>query len=465
MADDNYFEITSPVDSSIVRRVEYTKDVKVVLQRSKKAQENWAKVPVTERIAILLAGVEKLVSQKIGLAEELTMLMGRPIRYTPNEIDGFAFRANYLLGIASEQLEDILVEKSEERTLKIVKEPVGIVLIIGAWNYPYLVIVNTLIPALASGNSVIIKHAPQTAPVGDNVKEAFTSAGLPEGILESIHLTNKDTEALVGNPKIDYVSLVGSIGAGQAVNRKASTSSESFVRVSLELGGCDAAYIRHDADIERAAEGVADGAFFNSGQSCCGIQRVFVHESRFDEFIEKFKKYMDNYKLGDPRAKETTLGPIVGPISLSDQQGARLIYKVTVPTLYEDDHKYMTPTLFIEPSPNSQIMTEEVFGPTVGICSVKDDEDAIGRINCTKYGLTTSIWTCNESYVEQNLHKFDSGTVYVNQCDWLRKSILFVMTYCRSGITMEWTQVVGIGIYLEQTNIRSSYETKVSCIV
>ncbi|PJF17244.1 hypothetical protein PSACC_02939 [Paramicrosporidium saccamoebae] len=430
MVNSSSFDIISPIDGSIVKTVLHTTNVDEILEISHAKQKEWQSLSVDKRVSILRGGVNRLVEAEAKLSAELTALIGRPIRYTPGEIQGFAYRANYLLELATEQLKETAVEESDTYKLSIRKEPVGTVLIIGAWNYPYLVVVNTLIPALAAGNAVIIKHATQTAPVGDSIRDAFVQGGLPPGLLESVHLSNENTEALAVHPKINYISLVGSIRAGQAVASRSTSRKSDFIKVSLELGGCDAAYVRHDVDLTKAASALADGAFFNSGQSCCGIQRIFVHESKFDAFVSLFESAMQDYKLGDPRNPATLLGPVVTEdaaknimLALSDQQGSSRVLRLQVPPEFSVNPTFLAPVAFIEPKRDSTILTTEVFGPNVAICRVTSDEEAIVRINETPYGLTTSIWTSDPSFVEGNAHLFDSGSVYMNKCDWLRINV------------------------------------------
>jgi acyl-CoA reductase-like NAD-dependent aldehyde dehydrogenase len=420
------FTITSPVDGSKVAEIRYTDndELEELLHQAREAQQKWARLSVEQRVDILRRGVAALLAEKRRLGTELTMLMGRPIRYAEDELSGFELRATYLLDIAAKQLQVDTIGEG----LEIVKEPVGIVLIIGAWNYPYLVVVNTLIPALAAGNAVLLKHASQTALVGDNIMNAFMKAGLPAGILHSIHLTNDRSEALTTHPLVNYVSLVGSVGAGQAIQKSMATRTKDFAKVSLELGGCDAAYVRPDANLEKTAHELAEGAFFNSGQSCCGVQRIFVQESIFQEFSTIWKDAAQSWKLGDPRDQNTTLGPLV-----SIDAAKRVIE--TTKSNYDSENvlrlpggtgtglAYVPPTIYFNPAPDSAILHEEVFGPVAAICSVRDDAEAISRINETSYGLTASIWTMDRSWVPSHAHLINVGTVYANRCDSLHPGL------------------------------------------
>lgn len=425
------FQIISPIDGQIVRTIAYTtlEQLEQVLEASNQAQLKWANKPLVERIAVLRRGVEILLEKKVELAKELTILIGRPIQYSPGELDGFAFRANYLLDLAPSALESVLVEETIEHSLKIYKEPLGTILLIGAWNYPYLVIVNTLIPALAAGNAVIIKHAPQTAPIGENICTAFSKAGLFPGLLNFINLDNSETEKLVGNPSVAAVSLVGSVNAGRAVLRQAASRSDDFINVTLELGGCDAAYVRPDANLADAATGLAEGAFFNTGQSCCGIQRIFIHTKVYTQFSILFEEAAQKFKPGNPLDPKTILGPVVSAAAANhihrlvekDDQNCNRIVKISPASQeFASNVAFISPKIYFEPPPDSTIMSQEIFGPVVAVIPVTDDDEAITRINETPYGLTTSIWTSDMEFVEVNSHRFNVGTIFVNRCDYLR---------------------------------------------
>lgn len=434
------FDIVSPHSDQIYRTVgcNTPSQLQKILQDAQDSQKTWKNTTLDNRLAILRNGVSNLLAKKMELAEELTQLIGRPIRFSPLEIEGFASHANYLLDIAKEQLAPVTVEESLLALKRIVKEPLGVVLIIAAWNYPYFVVVNTLIPSLAAGNSVIIKHAPQTAPVADRIVEAFAVAGLPHGVLSSINLTNEQAEKLVADPAISYVSFVGSVRAGQAVLRSAAQRPDGFTKVSLELGGCDAAYVREDADVDKCLPLLVEGALFNSGQSCCGVQRIYVAKKVWSEqFVERFTGLVAKEVIGDPLDEATTIGPLVTKQAADRVREAlrddtlENYFSCNLSDPLKKNRAYYGPKVIIDPQEDSTILNEEIFGPVVAISPVNDDEDAIRQINRSPYGLTASIWTKDMTAVENIAPKLEVGTVFANTCDTTRtyrqfSSFLFI---------------------------------------
>lgn len=422
------FNICSPHDSTVLCTINYTSkdELDTILAKAAKAQEVWSCVPVRERVSILSRGVEAFLRRKDELAQELSQLIGRPKQQCPGEIEGFASRARYLLNVAEQELDPVPAECDQQNRRVIIKEPVGVVLIIGAWNFPYHVIVNTLMPALAAGNAVIIKHAPQTAPVGDRIVSALREGGLPKDLVAAIQVSNENAEKLVEDPRINYVSLVGSPRAGRAVLRAVARRPGDFIKVSLELGGCDGAYVREDADISKAIPELMEGAFFNSGQSCCGVQRIFVHRSKYDAFVEGSKKEASkSYQIGE------TIGPVITK-EAADRVNASITkdaarcetFKVPLPRGLPSGHAYCEPTILFDPPTDSNVLSDEVFGPVVSISPVSTDEEAINRINSVPLGLTASIWTRNTDHAERILApKLKVGTVFVNRCDTVHPSL------------------------------------------
>ena len=239
---------------------------------------------------------------------ELSWQMGRPIRYAPNEVRGTLERARHMIEIGPQAVADIDVGRKAGFTRFLRREPLGVVLTVAAWNYPYLIAVNSVVPAILAGNVVLLKHSAQTPLCAERFAECFREAGLPEGVFQVLHMDHDDTDRVIRDPRVDFVAFTGSVAGGHAVQRAAA---ERFVGTGLELGGCDAAYVRHDADVAHAIENLVDGAYFNSGQSCCGIQRVYVHERVYDDFVAGWMKLTRGYVLGNPLAPETTLGPVV----------------------------------------------------------------------------------------------------------------------------------------------------------
>src|SRR5688572_8159046 len=300
----------SPIDGSVYveRELATTDEIDRALNQARAAQQAWKQTSVAERATILTRFCDIFASQREAIANELTWQMGRPIRYTPNEVNGTLERARHMIAIAPRALEDIDAGPKENFTRFVRREPLGVVLTVAAWNYPYLIAVNSVVPALMAGNAVLLKHSAQTPLCAERFASCLTQAGLPDGVFQTLHLSHDDTEKVIGDPRVNFVAFTGSVAGGHLVQRAAS---ERFIGVGLELGGCDPVYVRHDANLAHAIENVVDGAYFNSGQSCCGLQRIYVHESIYDSFLEGFVDLTRKYELGDPLQSSTTLGPVV----------------------------------------------------------------------------------------------------------------------------------------------------------
>ena len=352
--------------------------------------------------------------------------MGRPIRYTAKEIETMVQRGEYLLSISSEALSDVPGVPEAGITRFIRKEPVGVVLIIFAWNYPYLILANSLIPAILAGNTVILKGSPQTPSVVEHVTKVFADVGLPENVLQYVHCGDLGVmEQLIQAPEVGLVCFTGSHQGGIAVQKAAS---DRTIPVTLELGGNDPAYVRADVDVHWAAEQIVDGAVFNSGQSCCSIERVYVHESIYEEFCRQVVDVVKGYKLGDPREKSTTIGPVVSAAAAKRiradvedaiAKGAKLISPSGV---FEAAEKLGETFVGIEVlrdcTHDMRIMTTETFGPTIPIMLVSSDEQAIELMNDSTLGLTASVWTKNSKQGAEIVERVEAGTVFVNRCDY-----------------------------------------------
>ena len=336
-----------------------------------------------------------------------------------------ADRARAMIALAPEALADVVPEPIAGFERFVRRMPLGVVLTIAPWNYPYLTSINSVIPALMAGNAVILKHSSQTPLCAERYAEAFAEAGLPEGIYQYLHLTNDDTERLIANPGVDFVAFTGSVSVGALVERVAAGR---FIGVGLELGGKDPAYVRSDADLEHALENIVDGVYFNSGQSCCGVERVYVHESRYDEFVAGFVERARAYELGDPREPATTLGPMVkasaadavrAQIAEAVERGARSLVDEGDFALSKEGTPYLAPQVLVDVDHSMRLMTEENFGPVTGIMRVADDDEALMLINDSEYGLTASIWTKDTDAAIDLGMRIETGTCYMNRCDYL----------------------------------------------
>ncbi|MGA4448707.1 aldehyde dehydrogenase family protein [Ectopseudomonas chengduensis] len=417
----------SPIDGSVYveRHLASNPEVLVALAKAELAQQAWKQTPLRERIAIGRRAIEAFAAREAQLAEELCWMMGRPIRYAAGEIRGFVERASHMADIAEGSLADIRLPDKAGFTRFIRREPLGLALIIAPWNYPYLTAVNAVMPALLAGNVVLLKHSAQTPLCAERMVEAFAEAGLPEGVFQYLHLSHGETEALIRSPSIDHVAFTGSVPGGAMVERAAAGR---FISVGLELGGKDPAYVRADADLQHAVETAIDGAFFNSGQSCCGIERIYVHESLFDEFVERAVALVRQYKLGRSDDPQTTLGPLVradaadfvrAQIAEAIEQGARAHIDPAEFPLDAPGTPYLAPQVLTNVSHEMRVMTEESFGPVVGIQKVASDEEALALMNDSEFGLTAAIFSRDVDAAMALADRVEAGTVFLNRCDYL----------------------------------------------
>ncbi|RAK81312.1 Aldedh-domain-containing protein [Aspergillus fijiensis CBS 313.89] len=397
-----------------------------IVQASQDALRTYKKTTLAQRKEIVVKALDLIVADRDTLAAELTTQMGRPIAYTGKEIDTFRKRADYLLNIAEESLKNLpgTPENGFRRFIK--KEPVGPVLISTAWNYPYLITVNALLPALLSGNTVILRPSPQTPIFGERLASYFAQAGLPDHVLQVIHCGSADVlDEIAQLPQIKLISFVGSTLGGLRIRE---ATARRLVPVNLELGGNDPAYVRPDADLASVAANIVDGAVFNSGQSCCAIERVYVHAHVHDAFVEEVKKELAGYKVGDPHNQSTTTGPVISSLAVKNIQShitdalSKGAVDVTPsnPTFQNlpAEGNYLAPTVLINATHDMQVMKHETFGPVLPIMKVSSDEEAVDLMNDSDYGLTASIWTKDIKRGEELIDDVEAGTVYLNRCDY-----------------------------------------------
>ncbi len=421
-------KVISPVDGRVYVERPLASEVEIerALARARAAQERWRETAVAERAAILARAADALVAQADEIALEITWQMGRPIRYTPKEVSGgFHERARYMIEIAELALADEQVGEKPGFTRFIRHVPLGVVFVIAPWNYPLLTAVNGVWPALMAGNAVLLKHSAQTPLVAERFAAALEAGGLPDGVFQYLHTSHAAAERVIGSGQVDYVSFTGSVPGGHAVQRAAAAG---FIGTGLELGGKDPAYVRPDANLEDAIENLADGAFFNSGQSCCAIERIYVHREVYDRFVDGVVEFARAYQLADPTDPETTLGPLVRPAAadfVRDQvaeairQGARALIDPTTFPRDEVGSAYMAPQVLTNVDHSMRIMTEETFGPAVGIMPVSSDEEAIRLMNDSRYGLTAAIWTQDVDAAIRIGDRIETGTWFMNRCDYL----------------------------------------------
>jgi len=424
----------SPVDGSIyAERMFATFDeINETLRTARRAFAAWRDTPLAARAAILSRFCNEFEQRGPQIAQEITWQMGRPARYAPNEVKGMLDRARHMIAIAPEALGDIDAGPRDNFKRFVRREPLGVVFTVAAWNYPYLIAVNSVVPALMAGNVVILKHSAQTPLCGERFAECLRAAGLPEGVFQVLHASHDDTDRVIRDPRVDFVAFTGSVAGGHAVQRAAASR---FIGVGLELGGCDPVYVRPDANLEHAIENIVDGAYFNSGQSCCGLQRVYVHEDVYGKFTEGFVELTRKYKLGDPTKDATTLGPLVrtaaadsvrNQIGASVASGAQAVIDERKFDRSQPGTPYLAPQVLLNVNHRMSVMREEIFGPVAGIMKVGSDDEAVDLMNDSDFGLTAAVWTEDAQVAEALGQRVHTGTWFMNRCDYLDPALAWV---------------------------------------
>jgi acyl-CoA reductase-like NAD-dependent aldehyde dehydrogenase len=417
----------SPIDGSLYveRPLADDAELAAVIARARRAQAEWRRVPIGQRCQLAQGFIERFTAKRDEIAVELTWQMGRPLRHSPSEVRGVAERATYMAEVAPEALRDFDVGPKAGFSRFIRRDPLGVVLVLAPWNYPYLTAVNSIVPALIAGNAVILKHSEQTPLCGERFREALAAAGFPRDVFQLVHADHAGIGALIAGGGVDFVAFTGSVSGGDAVQRAAAARR---IGVGLELGGKDPAYVRADADFGAAVENLVDGAFFNAGQSCCGVERIYVAEPLYERFVEAFVALTNEYRLGRPLDPEVTLGPMVRASAADFVRNqirealARGAQALIDPKRFAADAPgtaYLAPQVLVKVTHDMRVMNEESFGPVVGIMPVKSDEAALALMNDSRYGLTASIWTADEKAAVRLGDQLETGTVFMNRCDYL----------------------------------------------
>lgn len=426
------FDIVSPVDGSVFASPEVlsasTADERV--SAAHKVQPDWAALPLAERLEFCRAFIDAFRRQEERIARELTWQMGRPQAFSPKEVARLVERAEAMIGAAERGLASLDLPGQDGAVRRVERVPHGVCLVVAPWNYPYLTAINTILPALIAGNAVILKPAAQTALTGERFADAFRSAGLPDAVFNNALVSHETVARWIGARMVDFVSFTGSVRGGSAIERAAAGA---FLPVSLELGGKDPAYVRADADLEFSAAELVDGSFFNSGQSCCGVERIYVDRTVYPAFLERFVRLAEaTQHLGDPTRSTTTLGPVVSThaadgirrqVADALGQGARIVSGTGMETSHGP---YLPATVLTEVDHSMAVMTEETFGPTVGIMPVDGDDAAIRLMNDSRYGLSASVWTSDRAAGAAILGRVATGTGFVNRCDYLDPGLAWV---------------------------------------
>lgn len=420
-------QIISPGDGSVYaeRPCISRADALAAVERARAAQPDWRNTALAQRLGILSDAADRICSQKDAVAEELARTMGRPVAQGAGELGGFDERARYMLDLAPQALADIDPGDKPGFTRFIRREPVGVVMTIAPWNYPYMTPVNAVWPALAAGNAVLLKHARQTLLAGERMARALADAGLPDSVFQSLAMSHDTAAAVMQARPVRLICFTGSVNGGRQVQR-AAAAGDGFPGTGLELGGKDPAYVRSDADLAQAAAGIADGVFSNAGQSCCSIERLYVHESVYDAFLELLVKEANALQLGDPLDPATTLGPLVKPAAadhvreqVADAVAAGARTLIDPEDFPADGGAYLAPQIVVDVDHTMRLMHEESFGPVVGVMKVRSDDEAIGLMNDSEFGLTAALWTRDVEAAQKLGDRIETGTVYMNRCDYL----------------------------------------------
>ena len=390
--------------------------------RARHAQRDWRQTPVAERVRVVAGMVPAFRAQADQVALEITRQMGKPLQQSRNEINTMIDRAETMCRIAADALADEPLPPKDGFRRFIRREPLGVVLDIAAWNYPLLIAVNVIVPALLAGNAVLVKHARLTPLCADHFVNAFAKAGLPAGLIAAVPMDHALAAKVIRSGQVDYVSFTGSVEGGREIHGHVASR---FIDAGLELGGKDPAYVADDANVDFAVENLVDGAFYNAGQSCCGIERIYVARALFPRFVEAYVELVRRYRMGDPEDPATTLGPcaqkkvvqvVEGQIAQARAAGARIL---TGGAPWRGRGYFCEPTVLVDVNHGMSVMWEESFGPVIGLMPVADDAEAVRLMNDSPYGLTASVWTEDAARAEGLLDQLDAGTVYANRCDYL----------------------------------------------
>src|ERR1700733_6595226 len=454
----------SPVDGRIYveRPLDTPAGLDRALDAARAAQIAWSARPIGERCAVLGKAADGFVAKTPQIAAEITWQMGRPIRHAPGEVRGFEERSRHMLAVAPEALAAIRPDEKAGFARQIKRVPLGVVAVVAPWNYPYLTAVNALMPALIAGNAVVLKHSHQTPLCAERFHEAFAQAGVPAGVFQYLHLSHADTARLVGDSRVASVCFTGSVSGGHAI---VAATARGFATSGLELGGKDPAYVRADADLKHAVETLTDGAFYNAGQSCCGIKRVYVASPRYRDFVDGVVELAKRYRLGSPLDEETTLGPVVRTAAAEAVRaqvrealagGAKQLVEESAFPASAAGTPYLAPQVLVGVNHSMAIMRDETFGPAVGIMPVASDEEAVRLMNDSDFGLTAAIFSQDAARAEALGDALETGTVFLNRCDYLDPALAW------SGVQHSGRGCTLSRVGFEQLTRPKSYHFKVT---
>lgn len=417
-------KVTNPYNQETVCTLPYADDAKLAeaIGQAQTAFDCWSRLPIARRIEIVNEGLNRFRQLAENVARDVTLQMGKPIGQARSECNGTMERAKYMVSIAEQTLAPDILPPKEGFRRRIEHVPLGVVFNVAAWNYPLFIPVNVVVPALLAGNTVLLKHSAKTPLCGKYFEEAFGNLDVPH-LVTHLVLDHQQTGGVIADPRVRYVAFTGSVEGGRQIHRQVA---DRFIDAGLELGGNDPAYVAEDADLDFSVENVVDGACYNAGQSCCAVERVYVHRKLHDAFMEKALKFMQQYRLGDPLDEKTTMGPLAsrGALKVLQEQvddavarGAKLLLGGA--PLPDTQGNFFEPTLLDGVPNDATVMQEESFGPLLPVLAVADDDEAIAMMNDTHYGLTASVWTRDPERADRFGREVQAGTIYQNRCDFL----------------------------------------------
>jgi acyl-CoA reductase-like NAD-dependent aldehyde dehydrogenase len=447
-------KIINPATEEVIKEVQEDslESVKKKFDLLHSAQAKWQKVELKERIKVLQFFTDLLERNIEHLASVLTSEVGKPLQQSRNEINGGRTRIKWLTENATKYLADEVMHEERGLVEKISYDPLGVVCNISAWNYPYLVGINVFVPALLAGNAVMYKPSEYSTLTGLEIEKLLKQAGVPENIFQAAVGARAVGELLLELPFNGYF-FTGSYKTGKYIYEKVAPK---MVPCQLELGGKDPLYVADDvADVKSVAAGTADGAFYNNGQSCCAVERIYVHEKVYDQYVNEFVKEVKSWKLGEPTEAGVYIGPLTraeqvkfleGQVNDAVQKGAKI---ETGGKRIDKNGFYFEPTVIANANHQMSVMREESFGPIIGIMKVKDDTEAIQLMQDTEYGLTAAVYSANQSRAEKILNQINSGTGYWNCCD-------------RVSAALPWSgrQHSGFGATLSHVGLRAFTKVK-----
>jgi len=418
------FDIVSPVDGSVYATRSYASrsEVMAAAARARKALAGWRTTAFEDRVKLVKAFLVEIGNRRDTLAEMVTWQMGRP-SWQADETGRLLANGDVLVDDAAKVLKPSVIHQEENIRRAVELDPVGLCFSICAWNYPVAMASSLVTAPLLMGNVVLLKHAPQTALIAEVFAEAARAAGLPEGVYQSLHIAHADAEALIGSGLVDMVQFIGSTRGGQAVY---DAGRGTFVRYGLELGGKDPVYIRADAPVEKIMDDLMEGSFGNAGQSCCSVERIYVHRDIHDRFVDCFTSATAKVEMGHPINDKPFFGPLVsaaaatrvnGLVEDAVAKGARQLMPTGKSPLVTPGGAYVEPQVLVNVDHSMAIMKDETFGPVIPIMAVDSDEQAVALMNDSDYGLTSAVWTQDIDRGLELGRQLESGMFYLNRCD------------------------------------------------